>query len=227
MRILPKIKGVLIMAQFIITVLVVIVLMYIFRKNNRIVRRNWAKLQRKIISYNITQKGILDGEAQLVLINHQGALDIVTLEELHPKDLCWVTKQEIQDIPLFGHVVTAPHMIAVKRQDKRSLIKMLKEAKDRVQKGRVIAIFPEGTRSDGKRLLKFKQGAKFLAEKLNLKVLPVVITGSREIFDTQNLLSSGKDITVNFLPTITPEVGTSWYEQMQEDMKKVLENELA
>ncbi|PID47833.1 MAG: 1-acyl-sn-glycerol-3-phosphate acyltransferase [Proteobacteria bacterium] len=227
MKILSKIKGVFTFAQFIITVIITIVFMYIFRKNHRKVRRIWAKSQRFLIGYDIHVKGDIDENAKLVLANHQGAMDIVALEELHPKDLCWVTKKEIEDIPIFGRIVHAPSMISVAREDKRSLVKLLKDAKDRIEKGRVIAIFPEGTRSDGKRLLEFKQGAKFIAEKLDLKVLPVVITGSSEVFDTKTAQTHGKDITINFLPSVTPKAGTFWYEQLQEDMRKVLEDELA
>jgi len=51
-------------------------------------------------------------------------------------------------------------MIIIDREDKKSLVKLIKDAKDRLSKGRVIAIFPEGTRGNGKKLLKFKAGAQ-------------------------------------------------------------------
>ena len=47
-------------------------------------------------------------------------------------------------------------MISIDRENKAGIINLLKEAKDRLDKGRPIAMFPEGTRSDGKSMLSFK-----------------------------------------------------------------------
>ena len=96
-------------------------------------------------------------------------LDIVVLEEVYPKNLCWIAKKEIADLPVIGQIFHIPQMISVERENKRSLIKLVKDAQDRVEKGRVLAIFPEGTRSHSKELLPFKGGAKIIADKLNLK----------------------------------------------------------
>lgn len=212
---------------FVVTVFGIIALMYMFRKHHRKLRQKWAVLQRFLMGYTIKTKGTIDEEVQMVVINHQSLLDIVVLEEIHPKDLCWIAKKEIENIPLFGHIVKVPYMISVEREDKRSMIKLLKDVKDRVEKGRVIAIFPEGTRSNGDKLLKFKQGAKFLAQKLNLKIMPIVITNSNYILDSKKFIGHTGEITVNYLPSIDPNKDENWYEKMYEDMKKVLNDELA
>ncbi len=57
---------------------------------------------------------------------------------------------------------------------KLELLRLLKEVKDRLSLGRPIAMFPEGTRSSGKELLKFKSGASLVANKYNLKVQPLL-----------------------------------------------------
>ncbi len=228
MKILSKIKAIYAMFMMIFSViLVVIPLMYIFRKTNRKIRKAWAKLQKYVLGYKIIKKGEIDKNANMLLINHQTLLDIVVLEELHPKDLCWITKEEIQKIPLFGHVVNAPRMIAIQRNDKRSLIKMLKDVRDRLDKGRVLAIFPEGTRSDGKKLLKFKGGAKLIAKKYNLTVQPVVIANAINILDSKTLNAKSGDVSITFLPSVKPTDDDSWYENVKSDMEKVLENELS
>ena len=46
-------------------------------------------------------------------------------------------------------------MISIDRKNKAGIITLLKETKDRLDKGRPIAMFPEGTRSDGKSMLSF------------------------------------------------------------------------
>lgn len=93
-------------------------------------------------------------------MNHQSLVDIVALETIYPKNLCWIAKKEIEDIPLFGHIIPAPRMISIDRSDKRSIIKMIKEGKERISEGRVLAMFPEGTRGYGDKLLKVSKVAQ-------------------------------------------------------------------
>lgn len=225
-KILSRIRAFFVMVEFVVTVLITIVFMYAFRKNTRPIRRFWAKLQTYLIGFNIHQQGTLAPQATLLVMNHQSLLDIVTLEAIHPKDLCWIAKKEIQDIPLFGHIIPAPRMIAIDRKDKRSIIKMLKEGKERLSEGRVLAMFPEGTRGDGDTLLKFQTGAKMLAEKLVLIVQPAVITGARNVLDSQRFLANGGDVNVTFLEPIDPKSDEQWFEKMYEAMNQTLKNSL-
>ena len=215
------------MIQFVITVLITIILMYIFKNNTYKIRQAWAKMQTFLIGFKIIQKGTIDAQADLIIVNHQSLLDITSLEAIYPKDLCWVAKKEIRDIPLFGHILEAPKMIIIDRKDRRSLVKLVKEAKDRLSKGRIIAIFPEGTRSDGKTIRKFQNGAKFLAEKLELKVQPVVVANTRYILDSQNIRAHAGSVIVKFLDVIDPKDDENWYENTKETMQKVLNDELS
>ena len=148
-------------------------------------------------------------------------LDIVVLEEAHPANLCWISKAQIGKIPIIGKILSLPKMIAVERENKQSLIKLLSDAKDRVANGRVLAIFPEGTRSATGKLLPFKGGAKILAEKLNLKVQPIVIVGS-EILDAKNFSFKGGEIKIVYLDLVdTAEAG--WLDATREKMQAVLD----
>jgi len=218
-----RIKAIFIMIQFVFTVLVTIVFMYIFKNSTYKIRQIWARMQTYLINFSIIQKGKPDTRAHIILINHQSLLDITSIEAIYPKDLCWVAKKEISDIPLFGHILKAPKMIIIDRKDRRSLIKMFKQAKERISQGRVIAIFPEGTRGRGKKLLKFQSGAKFLAQKLDLLVQPVVVANTRYIFDSQNFQAHSGEVIVKYLDLVDPKKDENWYEKMKENMQKELD----
>ena len=112
-------------------------------------------------------------------------------------------------------------MIAVERENKHSLIKLLSEAKDRVENGRVLAIFPEGTRSQTKELLPFKGGAKLLVEKLNLKVQPIVIVGS-DAMKVKEFSFKKADIKL-FCLDLVDTSKENWLEATRESMQKVLD----
>jgi len=220
---IKRLKALYIIIEFGISVAIVILLMRMFNKNNRFFRKWWAKLQRYLIGYSLEIVGKPDKDAKLLLINHQSMMDIVVLEDNYPADIAWVAKKEIADIPLYGQILTVPDMIIIDRESKSSLIKLFKEAKDRVSKGRVIAIFPEGTRGRGDKLLKFRSGAKLVAEKLKLKVQPIVIVGTRELLDSQNFKASlyGK-IKLIYLDSVDPTADEDWYEKLYENMKETL-----
>jgi len=226
-KILSNLRGILTIIQFVITILVVIVLMYLFRDKTYPIRRTWAKMQTFLMSFTIQQEGTPSPEATLLILNHQSVVDVVSLEAIYPKDLCWIAKKEIQDLPLFGHIVTAPRMIAIDRKDKRSLIKMLKIGKERIEEGRVLAMFPEGTRTDGMTLLPFQSGAKALAEKLGLIVQPALLIGSRHVFDSKKLTASSGDVRVIYLDPINPKDDLNWFETLHVSMKERLALELA
>jgi len=224
---IARIKGIFIVIEFVITILISIVFLYTFKDKRHKIRKIWANMQAYIMGYNIIEKGKPDTEAKLILVNHQSVVDIIALEAIYPKDQCWVAKKELQQIPLFGHIITAPEMIAIDRKDKRSIIKIIKLTKQRVSEGRVVSMFPEGTRGDGQNLLEFQSGAKILAEKLNLKVQPVVITNTKHIFDSQKLTAHSGNITIEYLSSIDPKQDENWFTKMKEDMQGKLNDELA
>ena len=226
-KILAKIRGFYVMIEFVITVLMTIVLMYAFRNNTHPIRRTWGRLQTFLMGFNIKQIGEASPLTTLLVMNHQSLVDIVALETIYPKNLCWIAKKEIQDIPLFGHIIPAPRMISIDRNDKRSIIKMMKEGKERVSEGRVLAMFPEGTRGHGDRLLKFQSGAKILAEKLDLIVQPTIIVGARHILDSQNLDAHSGEVKVIYLDPINPKEDAQWFEKMYHAMEERLALELA
>lgn len=223
---LSRIRAIWALIAFVLTVSITILLMYLFRKQNRKIRQIWAKMQAYLLGYKIEVKGEISKDAKLLLLNHQSLLDIVVIEDLHPNNTCWVAKKEIEQIPFFGRILDPTRMIAIDRSNRRSLVKLIKEAKDRVESGRVIAIFPEGTRSKGDKLLKFQSGAKVLAEKLNLLVQPIVILGSRNILDSKELRSNWGTLRVVFLNPVNPNEDENWYENVKIKMEEVFTNEM-
>lgn len=213
--------------QMAITLTCLIILMYIFRKNTKPMRKKWAALQMKLLGITLKIEGEEDPNAQMQVMNHQSVLDIILFEYLHSQDMAWIAKIEIAKVPWFGHIVKAPRMILVERESKKSLIKLLKDSKEKIEQKRPIGIFPEGTRSDGLQITKFKAGARIIAEKYDLLVQPVLIIGTRKILDSQNLKQQSGVVKVIYLPSVKAEKNSSWYKDMEETMRERLTAELS
>ena len=187
---MPRIRGIILFIQFSITVAITVVLMYIFKNHTHKVIKAWMIFQMYVLGIKLETQGNLDESCDMILLNHQSLLDIIVMEYIHSRDLAWVAKKEITDLFFFGHIIKAPRMISVDRENKAGIIHLLKEAKDRLDKGRPIAMFPEGTRSNGKSMLSFRPGAKMLANRFNLRVQPIVLFNTRNIVDSKKLLAT-------------------------------------
>ena len=218
---MSKIRALFFAIEFVISVILVVFFMWLFNDKNRAIRKFWGRSQRFFGGYKLEVIGDFSDEANILLINHQSMLDIIVIEELHPKNVCWIAKAQIGKIPIIGKILSLPKMIAVERENKHSLIKLLSEAKDRVGNGRVLAIFPEGTRSQTNKLLPFKGGAKLLVEKLNLKVQPIVIVGS-DAMKVKEFSFKKADIKL-FCLDLVDTSKENWLEATRESMQKVLD----
>lgn len=173
-------------------------------------------------------KGDIDPHTQMFLVNHQSDIDIGIMETITPADLAWVAKKELFDIPFFGLVLKLPNDIAVERESKTALIKMIKDAKERLDEGRAITIFPEGTRSESGKMKPFKAGAKMVADKYSLKVQPVVLIATASHFSNKRRDFRAGTITAVFLePFIAEKSDPDWLKNTQVTMQKVYDDELA
>lgn len=185
-------------------------------------------LIRYAIFFSVNVKGKEDPAAQMYLINHQSDLDIGIMETVSKKDLSWVAKKELFDVPFFGLAMSLPEDIPVERQSKSSLLKLLKNAKNRLNKGRVITMFPEGTRSKGDKMLPFKSGAKVVADKYKLKVQPIVLIQTKKYYDIKKFYYKPGTITVVFMDSfIADKSDPNWLIDLRKKMQEVYDNELS
>lgn len=188
------------------------------RKNGRLARR-YCQYFFPANGLKMEKVGDYDLDAQLIVVNHQSASDIICLEGDHPLNICWVAKKQLGELPYYGYALKLPEMILIDREDKKGIIQLLKEAKDRLSQKRPIVIFPEGTRGPGKRaFLPFKPGAKILAEKLNLRVQPIVFVNTRKVYDSNPISVKSNVARVVCMPAFTPDFNTNWYEKLEKDM---------
>ncbi len=222
---MARIRGIILLLQFSITVAITVVLMYIFRNHTHKVIKTWMSFQMFVLGIKLETQGKLDESCDMILMNHQSLLDIIVMEYIHSRDLAWVAKKEITDLFFFGHIIKAPRMISIDRENKAGIITLLKETKDRLDRGRPIAMFPEGTRSDGKSMINFKPGAKMVANKYNLKVQPIVLFNTRNIVDSKKLLATPGVVKVVYLEPIQASKDTNWFEEVEIKMNEAFNKE--
>lgn len=201
----------------------------LFKKYRSIIRHKLSKLIIFLLGGDINIVGKVDKNAQMYIINHQGIIDIITLESVYNLDLNWIAKKQLFNVFWLGHVLKKNDMISIDRDNPKGLIKLIKDVKYSIfTKNRPIAIFPEGTRAKKQKLLPFKQGAKIIAQKLNLKIQPIVITGSKELLNEHIHMAHNSIIKVQYMPIIdVDESDPNWYKNIKISMQKEIDIEFA
>ncbi len=114
-------------------------------------------------------------EGVIFASKHESAFETYAYTDIIPHSV-FVLKKELTYIPLFGWGQALYGMIPVDRgAGAKAMKSMLKAAQDRVSKGRSIIIFPEGTRCKHLEVKGYKSGIMFLAEGLDMPIVPVAL----------------------------------------------------
>jgi 1-acyl-sn-glycerol-3-phosphate acyltransferase len=125
------------------------------------------------------QERLRAGGAMLIASRHQSAFDTIIWLLLVPR-CCYVLKQELLRIPLFGPLVRSTGMIAVDRTGGAAALRwLIREAERAMREGRQIVIFPEGTRAEPGHPMPLQPGVAALAARTGLPVIPVVTDSGR------------------------------------------------
>ncbi len=115
----------------------------------------------------------------LVISNHRGIIDPLILEiALKESSIfgLWISKKELYNSPFFGLFVRNAGSILLDRE-KSQMGGFFSDIKKGVKEGASIFVFPEGTRNKSdKSLIEFKDGARVMALKNRLPILPVYIS---------------------------------------------------
>lgn len=191
-------------------------------------RKFAAWLIRATTFFRVEAEGVEDPHAQMFLLNHQSDLDIVVLETITSRDIAWVAKKELFDMPFLGLALKLPQDIPVERESKTSLIKLLKDVKHVLKSNRAVAMFPEGTRSTKGTMLPFKSGAKIVADANSLRVQPVVLIQTAKYYNTKKFYYKPGKVKAIFMESFTADKNDpNWLSDLRIKMQKVYDDELA
>lgn len=121
----------------------------------RRIPRLWHRVACRSIGIRVHVHGGLETERPLLLIaNHVSWKDILVLGSV--ADVAFIAKTEVRDWPIFGKLARLQKTVFVTREQKRSTGAQVNEIAERLAGGEIIVLFPEGTTSDGNRLLPIK-----------------------------------------------------------------------
>ena len=229
MKIFAKIRfywGAFVISFIVATMMIPLVTL--FPKYKGMIMHRLNRLILIMMRGKLEQVGKADPDADMIVMNHQGIIDIIGMEALQTGHLRWIAKKELFDAPWFGLLLKNADMISIDRDDKKGLIKLIKDVKESLEvKNRAVAIFPEGTRAKHQKVLPFKAGTKFIAEKMKLKVQPVIITGSKWVLNEHDKTGHSGTVKYIYLPSIdVATVDEDWFVNLRNMMQEEIDREL-
>ncbi len=138
----------------------------------------------------------------LVVSNHQSFLDPIFCGAPPKRHLCFLARDTLFTHWFFGRVIASVNAIPVKRD--RGDLTAMKKVIGKLQEGRGVCLFPEGTRTSDGKILPFKAGLGLLCRRGNAAIVPVVIDGAFESWPRhRKIFSPGGAIIVHYGKAIT------------------------
>ncbi|MEP6747827.1 MAG: 1-acyl-sn-glycerol-3-phosphate acyltransferase [Bacteroidota bacterium] len=135
----------------------------------------------------------------VIICNHQSSLDVLLAMMLNPKIILFINKR-VWNLPFVGFVVRSADFFPTTENTEEGLDKI----RECVKRGYSVVVFPEGTRSEDGHMKRFHKGAFFVAEKLQLDILPVLIHGTSYALSKDDFLLKDGHVTLSYLPRIKP-----------------------
>lgn len=152
--------------------------------------------------------------AAIIMAKHQSTWETMFLQKLLPPQL-WVVKKELLKVPIFGWGLALCEPIAIDRSaGKKAINQLVEQGKQKLEQGRWIIIFPEGTRVSPGETDRYKPGGAILASKVDYPMIPVAHNAG-EFWPKHSLIKWPGTITVCIGPAI-PAYGRKASDIMQD-----------
>lgn len=142
-----------------------------------------------------------DGPAVL-LSKHQSTWETFYYVSWMPRELCFVFKRELLWVPFFGWGIALLKMIHIDRSRGRDAFEsVVEQGQRKLDEGRWIIMFPEGTRTPVGSQGKYKTGGARLAIRTGAPVVPMAVN-SGECWPKKRFVKTPGLITVSIGPPI-------------------------
>jgi len=118
-----------------------------------------------------------DWRNAMLVANHISWIDIFAIDAVMPAR--FVAKSEVARWPLVGWLSTRAGTLYVSRVRRHDTARINRDVAAALQRGELVAVFPEGTTTDGSRILKFHSSLLQPAVSVQASILPVALSYSR------------------------------------------------
>ena len=150
-----------------------------------LVRVLTAPARRGLVRLRVDGTEYLPADGPVILVaNHVSFFDSILLMFSLPRPVAFIGKAEYTDNPITNWLFCGAGMIPVRRENPGDLPHVFDEVAEVLERGEVIGVFPEGTRSRDGLLHRGHVGAAHLALTTGAPLVPVGIVGTDRVLPT-------------------------------------------
>lgn len=131
-------------------------------------------------------ENIDENDKIIVCANHKSLLDPIFLAIALPRDLYFMAKKELFDVPVLKSALKSFGAFPVDRFGRD--LKALRYSVSLLKDSKTLGIFPEGTRVSESKRENVKDGVAFIAIKSDADIVPVEIVSTYKPFKKTNIL---------------------------------------
>ncbi len=124
----------------------------------------------------------------ILMCNHASAYDVPLAFVAVPGSIRMIAKKELYKIPFLSRALKTAEFPSIDRHNRSQAIKDLAYAKEKMESGIRLWMFPEGTRSEDGKLQKLKKGGIRLAIDTDAIILPMVMQDIEHILPNKKWL---------------------------------------
>ncbi|MES1163100.1 MAG: lysophospholipid acyltransferase family protein [Rhizobacter sp.] len=136
--------------------------------------RWWSAKMLRLMGITMQVEGRVHDGGTLLVANHISWLDINALHAVVPQAR-FVSKADIQSWPLVSKLADAADTLYLQRERKRDALRVVHVVAQALTAGQLVAVFPEGTTSDGRALLPFHANLLQAAIATGTPIQPVAL----------------------------------------------------
>ena len=153
------------------------------------------------LRFEVEGRDNIPGGTAIIFCKHQSAWETLALQRIFPPQV-WLMKRELLWVPFFGWGLAMLEPIAINRsQGTKAMRQLVEQGSARLQAGRWVVIFPEGTRVAPGQRGTYHKGGALLAEKSACPVVPVAHNAG-EYWPRQGFMKKPGTIRVVIGPAI-------------------------
>ncbi len=133
----------------------------------------WSARMLEVLGIRLQAEGRPRGGPALLVANHVSWLDILAINAVQP--VRFVSKADVRHWPLLGWLVACGGTLFIERERKRDALRVVHQIAEALNSGEAVAVFPEGTTSDGRGVLPFHANLLQAAIATETPVQPIVL----------------------------------------------------
>lgn len=154
----------------------------------------------------------------IIACSHQSFLDPIIVGFSSARAVNYLARSSLFRSKLFAAFIRSYGAMELERDE--ADVKALKKCVERLRRGEIVLLFPEGTRTRTGEIGQLKPGLFLMSRRANVPVVPAAIEGSLKSWPRGRLLPRPAPLRIAYGEPIYPQAGSSSYREMAEGLRE-------